>query len=214
MNTLGFYRSRLGDGRRFGEELLEKTLGLSGSRLGDGRRVGEELLENTEKRFRVVKRSNIPAVIRGGVEQDASDASLQEGKVHEADAAQVRLMLVLGHDLTESSNYSLRSRSKSHDLLVLRRDGEIVQGKISKVTYISVLMMQALGERSQYIVLSTADHGNTVLLMTDIAKLVNALGGGGDMQHVGAEHSLDKLGDIIETRGLGGSGTKQRERYM
>ena len=185
-------------------QVLDETAGpsdtfrLARSRLGDSRAVGEELFQDTKKRIGVVQRSNSLSVRRGGVLQDSGDAGFQEGKVHQANAAQVRLLLVFGNDLAKSSNDILGGRSKRHDTLVLGRDGQVVQGQASQMTAIATLLCEALGQGSQDVVLSGADHGDTVLLVADIAKLVDSLGCGGALFSLGVEHLLDQFGNVIE----------------
>ena len=135
--------------------------------------------------------------------ENGGDASLQEGKVHETDAAQVRLLLVFCDDLAETSDDVLRGRAESHDTLVLRGDRQVVQGKAGQVTAISTLLGEALGQGSQYIVLSTADHRDTVLLVSDIAQFVDVLGGGGTLFTLGVQHGVDQVRDVVKCRGLG-----------
>jgi hypothetical protein len=134
--------------------------------------------------------------------QDGGDASFKEGKVHEADAAQVRFLLVLGDDLAESSDDILGSGSKGHNTLVFSGDRKVVQGKASKVTSITTLLSQAFGKGSENIVLSTAHHRNTVLLVADVAKLVDTLCGGSALFTLAGQHSLDQLRNVIKGWGL------------
>jgi hypothetical protein len=177
------------------------TLRLAGFQLGDGRGVGEELLKDTQKRVRVVERANVLAIFRRRVTQNPSGAGLQERKVHEANAAKVRLLIVFGDNLAESSDKKFRDRSKGHDTLILRRYRKVVQCKDSKVETISAFPRQELGKRRQNIVLSSgADHRDTVLLVTNIAKFINTLDGGDALLTLGVEHLFDKIGDIIERR--------------
>ena len=70
---------------------------------------------------------------------------------------------------------------------------------------ISTFLSQTLGQRSQYIVLSTADHRDTVLLVAYITQFVNTLRGGGALLALGVEHGVDKIRNVIESGGLGRS---------
>jgi hypothetical protein len=124
-----------------------------------------------------------------GVEQNTGNARFLKGKAHEANAAQVRFLLIFGNDHAKSSDNSLRSGSKSHDALVLGGDGKVVEGNAGKMAAISGFLGQALGERSQDIVLSTANHGDTVPLVSNVAKFVNALCG--TLFTLGVEHLFD-----------------------
>jgi len=192
-------------------KVLDKTagpsnsLGLSATGLGGSRGVGEELLKNSKKRAGVLKGSNFLSVHAGRVLQDGSDAGLQKRKIHETDAAQVGFLLVLSDDFAKSSDNILRRGSKSHDTLVLRRDRKVIECKASKVASISALLSQTLSQRSQYVVLSTADHRDTVLLVAYITQFVNTLSGGGALLSLGVEHGVDKIRNVIESRGLGRS---------
>ena len=114
-------------------------------------------------------------------------------------------MLVLGDNLAQSANDFLRGGSESHDTLVFGRDGKVVEGKAGQVTSISAFLGQALCKGSKNIILSTADHGDTVLLVPNIAQLVNSLSGGGTLLSLGVEHGVDEVGDIIEGWWLGRS---------
>ena len=96
-------------------------------------------------------------------------------------------------------------------------DRKIVQRKASQVTAISTLLSQALSERSQNIVFSTAYHGNTVLLVSDIAQFVDSFCGGRAFFALRVEHLFHKVGNVIERWGLGWSrrrrlGSLQRRR--
>ena len=130
--------------------------------------------------------------------QNGGDASFEERKVHQADATQVRFLLVLGNDLAESTDDFFRGRTKGHDTLVLGWDGKIVEGKAGQVASITTLLSQALCKGSKNIVLSTANHWDTVLFVPNIAELVDSLGSSGTLFALGVEHRLDELGDVIE----------------
>ena len=130
--------------------------------------------------------------------QDSCDRSFEEGEVHEADAAQVRLLLVLSDHLAKPSNYSLGRRSKGHNALVLGWNGQVVQSEASQMTSISRFLGQAFGQWGKYIILSTAYHRDTVLLVADIAELVNSLCGGSTLFALLVQHNFDEFGDIIE----------------
>jgi hypothetical protein len=134
---------------------------------------------------------------------DGGDAGLEERKVHETDAAEVRLLLVFSDNLAQSSNDFFGRGSKGHDSLVLSGDGKVVQSEASKVASVSALLGQALGKRSKDIPLSAADHGNTVLLVSNVTELIDALGGGGTLFSLLAQHGLKKLRNVIKSRGLG-----------
>ena len=171
---------------------------------GSRRRVGEELLKDTKKTVGVVERSKRSGTIGDRrVLHNGGDAGLEERKVHEADAAKVRFLLVLGDNLGQSSNNIVRSGSKSHNTLVFRGDGKVVQSEASKMATVSALLGQALGKRRKDIPLSTADHGHTVLLVSNITKFVNALGGGGTLFSLLVQHGIDELRNVIKSRGLG-----------
>jgi len=178
------------------------TFGFAGSRLGNGWRVSKELLENAKERVGVVKWSESLSVSCRRMLQDGGDASLEEGKVHEANAAQVRFLLIFSDNLAKSSDDILRGGSKSHDALVFGRDRKVVEGKAGKVASISAFLGQALGERSQHVVFSTADHRDTVLLVADIAEFVDTLGCGRTLFSLRVEHLVNQLRDIIESRRL------------
>jgi hypothetical protein len=137
--------------------------------------------------------------------EDGGDASLKEGKIHQANATEVRLRFAISNDLAECTNNLLRTGSKGHDGLVLNGDGEIVQSKTCQVTSVSTFLGQALSKRSEDIVFSAADHGDAVLLVAYITQFVDALGGGGALFSLGVEHGFDKCRNIIKSRWLGRS---------
>mmetsp|Transcript_15014 Transcript_15014/g.42411 ORF Transcript_15014/g.42411 Transcript_15014/m.42411 type:complete len:609 (-) Transcript_15014:121-1947(-) len=181
------------------------ALGLAGACLGGSWRVGQELLKDAEQGLGVLERWEVLASVGAwGMLQDGGDAGLQEGQVHQADAAQVGFLLVLGDDLAESSDHLLGGWPERHDALVLGRDGQVVQREAGKVASVSGFLGQALGERGEDVVLSGTHHGDTVLLVADVAKLVDLLGGGGALLALGAEHGVDEVRDVIERRWLVG----------
>jgi hypothetical protein len=71
---------------------------------------------------------------------------------------------------------------------------------------VSTLLRQTLGERSKYIPLSTAYHGHTVLLVSNITKFVNTLGGGGTLFSLLVQHGINKLRNVVKSRGFGRDG--------
>lgn len=73
------------------------------------------------------------------------------------------------------------------------------------MTSISTFLGQTLSQRSQNVVLSTADHWDTVLLVAYITQFVNTLSGSGALLALGVEHGIDKIRNVLESRGLGGS---------
>mmetsp|Transcript_6612 Transcript_6612/g.12001 ORF Transcript_6612/g.12001 Transcript_6612/m.12001 type:complete len:580 (+) Transcript_6612:191-1930(+) len=180
------------------------TFGLAAAGLGCGGRVCEELFQYAEKRVGVVQGGKFLALWAWGVLQDGCDTSFEEGKVHEADAAQVGFLFVFGDDFAQSSNDFLGCGSKSHDALVFSGDGKVIQGEASKVSSVSAFLCQTLSKRSQNVVLSAADHGDTILLVTNITQFVNALCGGGTLFSLGVEHSFNEVGDVLKSGRLGG----------
>ena len=135
--------------------------------------------------------------------QNAGDASLQERQVHETDAAEVRFLLVLSNDFAKPTNDILGSGSETHDTLVFGGDGQVVQGEACQVTSITGFLGEALSEGCEHVVLSAADHGDTVLLVSDIAQFVDSLGGGGALFSLRVEHGLDQLWNVVKGWGLG-----------
>ena len=180
------------------------TFGTSRAGLGCSGGVGKELFEDAKERFGVLKGRYILAIRARRMLQNGGDACFEEGKVHKTDATQVRLLLIFGDNLAKSSDNFLGGWSKGHDTLVLGGDRKVVKSKTGKVTTISTFLCQALCEGCENVVLSTADHRDTVLLMTNITQFVNALGSGGALFSLGTEHSFDEIGDVIKRRGLGG----------
>jgi hypothetical protein len=88
------------------------TFRLARSRLGSRGRVGKELLKDAKKTVGVVKRSNrIGTMSDRGVLHNGGDASLEERKIHETNAAEVRFLLVFRDNLGQSSNNIVRGRS-------------------------------------------------------------------------------------------------------
>jgi hypothetical protein len=133
---------------------------------------------------------------------DGGDAGLEKRKVHETDVAEVRLLLVFSDNLAQSSNDIFGRGSKGHNSLVLRWDGKVVQSETSQVASVSALLGQALGKRSKDIPLSAADHGNTVLLVFNVTELIDVLGSGGTLFSLLVQHGLNKLRNVINSRGL------------
>jgi hypothetical protein len=134
--------------------------------------------------------------------QDGGDTGFEERQVHQANAAEIAFLLVFSDDFAETSNNILRGRSESHNTLVLRRDGKVVEGQASKVTTISTLLSQALRQRRQHIILSTANHRNAVLLVTNITELIDSLRCGSALLTLGVQHLLNQFRNVVEGWGL------------
>mmetsp|Transcript_15437 Transcript_15437/g.23954 ORF Transcript_15437/g.23954 Transcript_15437/m.23954 type:complete len:104 (+) Transcript_15437:795-1106(+) len=101
--------------------------------------------------------------------EHGSNAGLKEGEIHQANAAEVGFLLVLGDDLAESANNSSTAGSKGHNTLVLGRDGKVIQCETGKVASVSALLGEAVRKGGEHVILSGANHRNTVLFVSDIA---------------------------------------------
>jgi hypothetical protein len=178
------------------------SLGLATSTLGHSRSILEQFFEDADERFRVVKWGNWRGSLRhGGVLKHGSNAGLKEGKIHQTNAAEVGFLLVLGDDLAESTNNSSTAGSKGHNTLVLGRDGKVVQGETGKVASVSALLGEAVREGGENVILSGADHRNAVLFMSNVAELVDALGGVSGLLSLFFLHGGEEIRNIIHCRG-------------
>lgn len=130
--------------------------------------------------------------------QDARDAGLKERQVHETDATKVRFLLVFGDDLAESSDHVLGGWTQGHDAFVFCGDGKVIQSKTRKVAAVTRFLSQALRQRCEDVILSTANHWNTVLLVANIAELVDALCSSSTLLAFRVEHGFDQFGNVIE----------------
>ena len=131
------------------------------------------------------------------------DTGFEEGKVHETDAAEVGFLLVFGDHFAEASDDGTGGRSKGHNSLVLSGDGEVIESKTGEVTAIARLLGEALSEGGENVVLSGADHGDTVLFVSYIAEFVDAFGGCSTLFSLFVHHGLEQLGNVFHLRRLG-----------
>jgi hypothetical protein len=130
--------------------------------------------------------------------QNGGDGRLEEREVHEANAAKVRFLFIFRDNLAETSDNSFGRRSEGHNTLVLSWDRKVVQCEASQMTSITRFLGQAFSEWGKDIILSTADHGDTVLLVSNIAQLVNALRSSSALLTLFVQHDFDEFRDIIE----------------
>ena len=118
---------------------------------------------------------------------------------HEANAAQVSLWLVLNYDVAKCTNDFLGIRTKGHHTLILCWNREVVQCEASHLTAITMFFHQA-PRRNEDIVFSTAHHGDSIMLMTNITQFVVALGSSETFLFFDA---LNQLRDVIKSGRLG-----------
>ena len=76
------------------------------------------------------------------------------------------------------------------------------------MTSVSRLLGEALGERSENVVLSRAYHGHTVLLVADVAKFVDAFGGGSTLLSLFGHHGFEQVGNVLHLGRLGWNGSR------
>ena len=138
--------------------------------------------------------------------EHGGDAGLKEGEVHEADAAEVELLLVLGDDLAEAPDDGLGGGAQGHGALVLRGDGEVVERQAGQVAAVTALLGEAAGQGGEDAVLAGAGHGDAILLVADVAELVEVLGGGGGLLALLPRYDLQQAGDVLHLRGAGREG--------
>ncbi len=134
--------------------------------------------------------------------QDGHDGGLEEGQVHEADAAQITLLLVLGDHLAQPADHLLGRGAQCHHALVLGRDRQVVECQAGQVAPVARFLRQALGQRREHVPLPGAHHGHAVLLVAHIAELVDALDGRGRLFAFLLLDGLEELGDVVEMRRL------------
>lgn len=71
------------------------------------------------------------------------------------------------------------------------------------MTAVARLLGEALSEGCEDVVLSGADHWDTVLFVPDIAEFVDAFGGGSTLFSLFVHHGLEQLGDVFHLRRFG-----------
>jgi hypothetical protein len=118
------------------------------------------------------------------------DTGLEEGEVHETDAAKVGLLLIFGNNFAKPSDDGTGRRSEGHNSLVLGGDGEVVKGKAGEMATVTRFLGEALGEGCEDVILSGADHGDAVLLVSYITEFVDAFGGGGTLFSLLVHHGF------------------------
>ena len=183
------------------------SLGLATSTLGHSRSVLEQFFEDADERFWIVKWFNRGRSLGNGrVLEHGGNAGLKEGKIHQANAAEVGFLLVLGNNLAESTNNSGTAGSEGHNALVLSWDGKVVQGETGKVASISTLLGEAVCEGGEHIKVSGANHGNTILFVANITELVDALGGISSLLSLFFGHGGEEVRNIIHGWGAGWDG--------
>jgi hypothetical protein len=178
------------------------SLRLSRSRLGSGGRVGQQLLKNTNEGIRVFEGRHGSTATHGRVLEDGDDAGLEEGKIHQTDATEVRLLLILCDNFAETANDFLCSGSESHYALILGGDGKVIQCETSQMTSITRLLGEAFGKGCENVPFTRAYHRYTVLLVAYIAKLVDSLNSSCGLFAFLLLNSLEEFRDIIEMRRL------------
>ena len=69
---------------------------------------------------------------------------------------------------------------------------------------IATFLREALRKGSQDVPFATADHGDAVLFMSDVAEFIDAFCGGSAFFPGFVSHGDQEVGDVLECGGFGG----------